>query len=200
MQITAEMVKKLRNMTNAGMMDCKKSLVETNGNIEEAIKYLRKKGIAKAAKKAARTTKEGIIASYIHAGDKLGVLLELNCETDFVAKTDEFQNLAKDICMQITATDPRYISRDDVPEKVIEEEKNIYTEQAKQSGKPKDIAEKIAEGKLNKFFSEVCLQEQPFIKEAEQSVEDIIKLVISKIGENITIGRFIRFQLGDDNS
>lgn len=187
-------------MTNAGMMDCKKSLVETNGNIEEAIKYLRKKGIAKAAKKAARTTKEGIIASYIHAGDKLGVLLELNCETDFVAKTDEFQNLAKDICMQITATDPRYISRDDVPEKVIEEEKNIYTEQAKQSGKPKDIAEKIAEGKLNKFFSEVCLQEQPFIKEAEQSVEDIIKLVISKIGENITIGRFIRFQLGDDNS
>ena len=197
MQITAEMVKKLRNMTNAGMMDCKKALVETNGNIEEAIKYLRKKGIAKATKKADRITKEGIIASYIHAGGKLGVLLELNCETDFVAKTDEFQNLAKDICMQITATDPRYISRDDAPEKVIEEEKNIYMEQAKQSGKPKNIAEKIAEGKLNKFFSEVCLLEQPFIKEAEQSVEDIIKLVISKIGENISIGRFIRYQLGD---
>ena len=195
MQITADTVKKLRDMTSAGMMDCKKALVETGGNIEEAIKYLRKKGIAKATKKAHRITKEGIVSSYIHTGGKLGVLVELNCETDFAAKTHEFQALAKDICMQVTATDPKYISRDDVPEEVIEEERKIYIEQAKQSGKPENIAEKIAEGKLNKFFSEVCLLEQPFIKEAEQSVEDIIKLTISKIGENISIGRFIRYQL-----
>ncbi len=196
MQITAKMVKELRDMTHAGMMDCKKALVETGGNIEEAIKYLREKGIAKASKRADRATKEGIITSYIHAGGKLGVLLELNCETDFVAKTDEFQALAKDICMQIAATDPTYISRDNVPEEVIKEEKKIYIKQAKSSGKPEKIAEKVAEGKLNKFFSEVCLLEQPFIKDAEQTIEGIIKMAIAKIGENITAGRFIRYQLG----
>ena len=196
MQITADMVKNLRGITSAGMMDCKKALVETGGNEEEAIKYLREKGIARAAKKAHRETREGIINSYIHAGGKIGVLLELNCETDFVAKTDEFNNLAKEISMQIAATDPGYISRDDVPEDVIEEEKKIYIEQAKQSGKPENIAEKISEGKLSKFFSETCLLEQPFIKEAEHSIEDIIKTAIAKIGENITISRFIRYQLG----
>ncbi len=197
MQITAKMVKELRDMTSAGMMDCKKALVETGGKIEEAIKYLREKGIAKASKRADRETKEGIISSYIHAGGKIGVLLEMNCETDFVAKTDEFTNLTKDICMQVAATDPTYVSRDNVPEDVIKEEKKIYIKQAKESGKPDNIAEKIAEGKLNKFFSEVCLLEQPFIKDAEQTIEEIIKIAISKIGENITAGRFIRYQLGD---
>ena len=196
MQITAEMVKNLRDMTNAGMMDCKKALVETGGNIDEAIKYLREKGIAKAAKKADRITSEGIIYSYIHAGNKIGVLVELNCETDFVAKTDVFNDLAKDIAMQIAATDPQYITRDDVTEDVINSEKDIYLQQAKDSGKPANVAEKMAEGKLNKFFSEACLIEQPFIKDAEQSVQDIIKLAISKIGENITVGRFIRYQVG----
>ncbi|MBU1077474.1 MAG: translation elongation factor Ts [Spirochaetes bacterium] len=190
------MVKNLRDMTNAGMMDCKKALVETGGNIDEAIKYLREKGIAKAAKKADRITSEGIIYSYIHAGNKIGVLVELNCETDFVAKTDVFNDLAKDIAMQIAATDPQYITRDDVTEDVINSEKDIYLQQAKDSGKPANVAEKMAEGKLNKFFSEACLIEQPFIKDAEQSVQDIIKLAISKIGENITVGRFIRYQVG----
>ncbi len=196
MQITAQMVKELRDMTGAGMMDCKKALVETGGDMEEAVKYLREKGIAKAAKKAHRETKEGVIASYIHAGNKIGVLLELNCETDFVARTDEFQQLAKDICMQIAATDPKYISRDDVPEEVLNKEKEIYIKQAKDSGKPDNIAEKIAEGKLNKFYSEVCLLEQPFIKDAEQTIEDLIKGYIAKIGENITVRRFTRYQVG----
>lgn len=196
MQITAQMVKELREMTNAGMMDCKKALVETGGNLDDAVKYLREKGIAKAAKKADRETKEGLIGSYIHQGGKIGVLLELNCETDFVAKTDEFKQLLKDISMQIAATDPKYVSRDTVAEDVIEEEKKIYIEQAKQSGKPLNVSEKMAEGKLNKFFSEVCLLEQPFVRDAEHSVEDIIKLAIAKIGENITVGRFVRFQVG----
>ncbi len=196
MQITAQMVKELREMTGAGMMDCKKALVETGGNMEEAVKYLREKGIAKAAKKAERETKEGIITSYIHAGSKIGVLLEINCETDFVARTPDFQQLGKDICMQIAATDPKYISRDDVPDDVVNQEKEIYIKQAKDSGKPDNIAEKIAEGKLNKFFSEICLMEQPFIKDAENTIEDLIKAAIAKIGENITVRRFVRYQLG----
>lgn len=196
MQITADMVKELRELTNAGMMDCKKALLETGGNMDEAIKYLREKGIAKAAKKADRETKEGLIGSYIHQGGKIGVLLELNCETDFVAKTDDFKNLLKELSMQIAATDPKYISRDNVPEEVIQEEKKIYMEQARQTGKPDNVCEKVAEGKLNKFFSEVCLLEQPGIKDAEHSVDDMIKLVISKLGENITISRFVRYQVG----
>ena len=191
MEITAKMVKELRDKTGAGMMECKKALVETGGDLESAIKYLREKGIAKAALKADRETKEGIIASYVHAGNKIGVLLELNCETDFVARTDEFKSLGKDLCMQIAASNPKYISRDDVPEDVINSEKEIYKAQAKQEGKPEHILEKIAEGKLNKFFSEVCLLEQPFIKDTDKSVEDVIKLAISKFGENITIGKFI---------
>ncbi len=196
MEITAKMVKELRDKTGAGMMECKKALVETGGDLESAIKYLREKGIAKAALKADRETKEGIIASYVHAGNKIGVLLELNCETDFVARTDEFKSLGKDLCMQIAASNPKYISRDDVPEDVINSEKEIYKAQAKQEGKPEHILEKIAEGKLNKFFSEVCLLEQPFIKDTDKSVEDVIKLAISKFGENITIGKFIRFEVG----
>ncbi len=196
MEITATMVKELRDKTGAGMMECKKALIETGGDMDAAIKYLRERGIAQAALKADRETKEGIIASYIHAGSKIGVLLELNCETDFVARTEEFKALAKDICMQIAASNPRYVSRDDVPEDVINSEKEIYKAQAKQEGKPDNILEKIAEGKLNKFFSEVCLLEQPFIKDTDKSVEDIIKLAISKFGENITIGRFVRFEVG----
>lgn len=196
MQITAQMVKDLREKTSAGMMDCKKALVETGGNMEEAVKYLRQKGIINAAKKADRATREGMIASYIHMGGKIGVLLELNCETDFVAKTDIFGQLAKDLCMQVAATDPRYISRDNAPEDVVRAEKQIFLEQAKQTGKPEAALEKIAEGKLNKFFNEVCLLEQPFIRDAEHSVEDIIKIAISKLGENITVGRFMRYQLG----
>jgi len=196
MEITASMVKELREKTGAGMMECKKALVEAGGDMEEAIKYLREKGIAKASLKADRVTKEGIISSYIHAGNKIGVLLELNCETDFVARTDEFQNLAKDICMQIAASNPRYVSRDSVPEDVIASEKEIYIAQAKQEGKPDKMLDKIAEGKLNRFFGEVCLLEQPFIKDTDKSIDDIIKMAISKIGENITIGRFIRFEVG----
>lgn len=196
MEITATMVKELRDKTGAGMMECKKALIETGGDMDAAIKYLRERGIAQAALKADRETKEGIIASYIHAGSKIGVLLELNCETDFVARTEEFKALAKDICMQIAASNPRYVSRDDVPEDVINSEKEIYKAQAKQEGKPDNILEKIAEGKLNRFFSEVCLLEQPFIKDTDKSVEDIIKLAISKFGENITIGRFVRFEVG----
>ncbi len=196
MEITASMVKELREKTGAGMMECKKALVEAGGDMEEAIKYLREKGIAKASLKADRVTKEGIISSYIHAGNKIGVLLELNCETDFVARTDEFQNLAKDICMQIAASNPRYVSRDGVPEDVIASEKEIYIAQAKQEGKPDKMLDKIAEGKLNRFFGEVCLLEQPFIKDTDKSIDDIIKMAISKIGENITIGRFIRFEVG----
>jgi len=188
MEITATMVKELRDKTGAGMMECKKALIETGGDMDAAIKYLRERGIAQAAL--------GIIASYIHAGSKIGVLLELNCETDFVARTEEFKALAKDICMQIAASNPRYVSRDDVPEDVINSEKEIYKAQAKQEGKPDNILEKIAEGKLNRFFSEVCLLEQPFIKDTDKSVEDIIKLAISKFGENITIGRFVRFEVG----
>lgn len=196
MEITAIMVKELRDKTGAGMMECKKALIETGGDMESAIKYLRERGIAQASLKADRETREGIIASYIHAGSKIGVLLELNCETDFVARTEEFKALAKDICMQIAASNPRYVSRDDVPEDVIKSEKEIYKAQAKQEGKPDNILEKIAEGKLNRFFSEVCLLEQPFIKDTDKSVEDIIKLAISKFGENVTVGRFVRFEVG----
>lgn len=196
MGITADMVKELRQKTGVGMMECKKALIETGGDFEAAVKYLRERGIAKAALKSERVTKEGIIASYIHAGAKVGVLLEINCETDFVARTDEFQKLAKDICMQVAASNPKYISRDDVPEEVINSEKEIYKTQAKQEGKPDNVIEKIAEGKLNRFFSEMCLLEQPFIKDTDKSVEDVIKLAIAKIGENITIGRFVRFEVG----
>jgi len=196
MEITASMVKHLRDQTGAGMMECKKALIETGGDFEKALVYLREHGIIKAASKSERVTREGIVASYIHTGNKIGVLLELNCETDFVARTDEFKQLAKDICMQIAAANPLYISRDDVPKEVIESELQIYKKQALQEGKPEKMVDKIAEGRLNKFFSEVCLLEQPFIKDSNSSVEDIIKLAISKFGENIKISRFVRFEVG----
>lgn len=196
MAITAQMVKELRERTGAGMMECKKALEEAGGDMEKAAEILRKKGIAKAEKKASRSTKEGIIGAYIHMGGKIGVLVEVNCETDFVARTDEFQNLVKDIAMQIAAMNPKYVSREDVPEEVIEKEKAIYREQALASGKPEHVVDRIVEGKLNKFFEEVCLLEQAFIKDDSKKVKDIITEAIAKLGENIRVARFARFQVG----
>ncbi len=196
MAITAQMVKELRERTGAGMMECKKALQEANGDIEKAIEILKKKGIAKAEKKASRATKEGLIGSYIHMGGKIGVLVEVNCETDFVARTDEFQALVKDIAMQIAAMNPKYISPEDVPEEVIEKEKAIYREQALESGKPEHVVDRIVEGKMKKFFEEVCLLEQRFIKDDSKKVRDIITEAIAKLGENIKVSRFVRFQIG----
>lgn len=197
MGITAQQVKELREKTGAGMMDCKKALTETGGDFDKAINYLREKGIAKAASKAGRSTKEGVIASYIHPGDKLGVLVELNCETDFVARTTEFRTLAKDICMQIAATNPLAVSREGIDPKVIEEEMAIYRQQALNEGKPEKILDKIVAGKLDKYYAEVCLMEQPFVKDGEKTITDIINDAIAKIGENISVKRFVRFRLGE---
>lgn len=195
-EITSEMIKELREKTLAGMLDCKKALVECNGDMEKAIEYLRKKGLSVAAKKAERTAKEGIITAYIHSNNKVGVLLELNCETDFVARNAEFQELAKDIAMQIAAANPLYIRSEDVPQEVIEKEREIYREQMKDSGKPANVVEKIIDGKIKKFFSEVCLLDQEFIKDNKMTVNDLIKNKIATLGENITVGRFARFQIG----
>lgn len=197
MEITAQMVKDLREKTGLGMMDCKKALAETNGNLDDAVDYLRKKGALKAAKREGRATSEGRIGSYIHMNGKIGVLLELNCESDFVAKTDDFNQLAKDLCMQVAASAPRWVNPEDVPGDVIAKEKEIYMEQAKQAGKPDKMLEKIAEGKLKKFYSDVCLMEQGFVKEPDKSVTELIKEKIAKLGENITVSRFVRFQLGE---
>ena len=197
MEITADIVKKLRDKTGAPMMDCKKALQETSGDEEKAIDYLRKKGSKVAEKRADRAANQGAIESYIHAGSKIGVLVELNCETDFVAKTDAFKNLAKDIAMQIAAMNPKYVRREEVPQEAIDRELDIYKTQAKTEGKPDHILQKIAEGKLDKFFSEVCLIEQSCIKEPSKSIKDIITEEIGKIGENISVKRFVRFQLGE---
>jgi len=197
MEITAHMVKDLREKTGLGMMDCKKALQETDGDIEKAIEYLRKKGALKAAKREGRATMEGRIGSYIHSNGKIGVLVELNCESDFVARTDQFAELAKDLCMQVAASAPSWISPEDVPEDVLAKEKEIYMSQAKEQGKPDKILEKIAEGKLKKFYTDVCLLEQPFVKDTDKSVSELIKEKIGQLGENITVGRFIRFQLGE---
>ncbi|HHV71464.1 MAG TPA: translation elongation factor Ts [Clostridia bacterium] len=191
------MVKELREITGAGMMDCKKALVETNGDMEKAIEYLREKGLAAAAKKAGRITTEGIVESYIHGGGRIGVLVEVNCETDFVAKTDEFKELVKDIAMQIAAMRPLYVSKDDVPEEVIEKEKNILKAQALNEGKPAQVVEKMVEGRLKKYYEEVCLLEQPFIKDNDKTVKQLVNEKIAKIGENINIRRFVRFELGE---
>jgi len=194
--ISADMVKELREKTGAGMMDCKKALAESGGDFEKAIDCLRQKGLASAAKKASRTTSEGLIGSYIHL-DKIGVLVEVNCETDFVAKTDEFRELVKDITLHIAASNPSYLSREDVPQNLIEREKEIYRAQV--TNKPPQVVEKIVEGKLDKFFSETCLLEQVFIKDPEQKlkIKDLVTEKIAKVGENIVIRRFIRFQLGE---
>ncbi len=195
--ITAQMVKELRERTGAGMMACKKALQETDGDIEKAIDKLREMGLASAAKKAGREAKEGKIASYIHAGGKIGVLVEVNCETDFVANTDEFNNLCKDIAMHIAAANPQYVSREEVPEEVLEKEKNIMKEQLRQQGKPENILDKIVEGKIEKFYEETCLLDQPFIKDDSVTVKDLIQNTIAKLGENIIVRRFTRFQIGE---
>ena len=197
MAVDAKLVKTLREMTGAGILDCKKALEETGGNLEEAVELLRKKGIAKAAKKAGRETKEGLIHAYIHAGGRVGVLLELNCETDFVARNDLFKELANEIALQIAAMKPKYVSREDVPREVVEKEGEIIREAALAEGKPPHIAEKIAEGRLEKFFKEVCLLEQPYIRDDKKTIEELIKEYIAKIGENIKVSRFCRYEIGE---
>lgn len=200
MSVSADMVKKLREKTGAGMMDCKKALEKSGGDMNKATDYLREQGLTQAAKKASRIAREGIIYSYIHPGDKLGVLLELNCETDFVARTEDFKFLAKDMAMQIAATNPLVVNRSDLRPEILEKEKEIYRTQAKNEGKPEKIIEKIVEGKLEKYFQEVCLLEQPFVKDQDRTVKDRINETLAKLGENITVKRFVRFRLGDEVS
>jgi elongation factor Ts len=197
MEISAKLVKDLREKTGLGMMDCKKALQETKGDMDKAIDYLRTKGALKAAKREGRATSEGRIGSYIHTNGKIGVLVELKCESDFVAKTDQFATLNKDLCMQVAASAPRWVSPEDVPAEVVAKEKEIYMTQAKEAGKPDKMLDKIAEGKLKKFYSEVCLLEQNFVKEPDKTVGNLIKEYIAQLGENISIGRFVRFQLGE---
>ena len=184
-------------MSGAGMMDCKKALTEASGDLEKAIDILRKTGMAKARKKSGRSAKEGIILPYIHPGAKLGVLLEINCETDFVANTDDFKNLSKDIAMHIAASAPMSVSREEIPQETLEREKEIYADQARQSGKPENIIEKMTEGRLNKFYQENVLLEQTFVKDPDKTVADLITETVAKLGENILISRFSRFQLGE---
>jgi len=195
--ISAAQVKELREKTGAPMMDCKQALTEAKGDLEQAVVLLRKKGIATAAKKAARVTSEGTVGQYIHAGGKIGVLVEVNCESDFVARTDDFQSLVKDIAMHIAAADPRYVRKEDVTQADLEREKDVYRAQAAATGKPANVVEKIVEGKMGKFYEEVCLYEQPFIKEQTISVGQLIASKIGKLGENISVRRFARFKVGD---
>jgi elongation factor Ts len=195
--ISAAQVKELRDKTNAPMMDCKNALTEAKGDVEGAIVILRKKGIATAAKKATRATSEGSVASYIHAGGKIGVLVEVNCESDFVARTEDFKGLVHDIAMHIAATDPRFVRKEDVTPEAFEKEKDIYRAQAAATGKPAPVIEKIVEGKMAKFYEEVCLYQQPFIKEQTMTVEQLIATTIGKLGENISVRRFARFKVGD---
>ncbi len=195
-EVTSNMIKELRDKTQAGMVDCKKALVENDGDMDKAVEYLRKKGLASADKKMGREVTEGIVASYIHSNSKIGVLVELKCATDFVARNEEFVALAKEIAMQIAAANPLYVKPEDVPADVIEKEKEIYREQMKNSGKPENVVEKIVEGKLTKFYSEVCLLEQEFIKDSAVKIQDLIKQKIAVFGENIEVGKFSRFQIG----
>lgn len=197
MEIPVSAVKELRERTGAGMMDCKRALIQTNGDLEKAIEFLREKGLASAAKKAGRIAAEGLVDSYIHMGGKIGVLIEVNCETDFAAKGEQFKELVKDLTMQVAAARPEYVRREEVPADVVEKEKAIYTAQAVNEGKPQAIAEKITIGRLEKFYKEVCLLEQPFIKDTDKSVEQVIKEAISKIGENISVRRFVRYERGE---
>ncbi len=197
MTITAKQVAELRGQTGAGLMDCKKALTESEGDLEKAVTILRKKGMASASKKAGRATSEGLIESYIHLGGKVGVLIEVNCETDFVAKTDDFKSFVKDLCLHVAAVNPICISRDEVPANLIEKEREIAASQAE--GKPPAAVQKIVEGKLNKYFATACLLDQPFVKDGEKSVQDILNEQISKLGENIQINRFSRFQIGEES-
>ena len=199
MMISAKIVKELRDKTGAGMMDCKKALMETAGDLEKAVDHLRKSGIAKAEKKGTRTAKEGIIYSYIHHGGRLGVLVELNCETDFVAKTDGFSELAHNLSMQIAATNPLSIKREDIDTSLLDREKSIFSDQAKESGKPQNILDKIVEGRVEKFYAETCLLEQQFIKDPERKVLDLLTEAVATLGENIIINRFTRYAIGDSS-
>ena len=195
--ITSAMVKELRERSGAGMMDCKKALTETNGDVEKAIDFLREKGLAAAAKKASRVAAEGVVEAYIHGAGRIGVLLEVNCETDFVAKTDAFKELVKDIAMHIAATNPSYLKREEVPTAELEHEQAVLAEQARNEGKPEKIIEKMVAGRIEKYYKEVCLMEQPFVKDPDKTISDLITESIAKIGENISIRRFTRYQLGE---
>ncbi|MBI5556568.1 MAG: translation elongation factor Ts [Deltaproteobacteria bacterium] len=196
MNITSQMVKELRDKTNAGMMDCKKALAETNGDMEKAVDYLRQKGLAVAAKRATRATSEGVIECYIHAGSKLGVMVEVGCETDFVAKTDSFIQFAKNIAMHIAAVNPVSIKREDIPADLLAREKDIYVKQALDSGKPVNIVEKIVAGKIDKFYTDVCLLEQTYVKNPDLTIQDLLNEIVASLGENIAVKRFARFQVG----
>jgi len=197
MEISAKLVKELRDRTGAGMMECKSALAEAHGNLAEAEIILRKRGIASASKKAARTTRQGVVGSYIHAGSQLGVLVEVNCESDFVARTDDFQQLVKDLAMQVAAADPQFIRREDVTPDAIAKERDIQRARALQEGKPEKMVDKIVDGRMNKFYEEVCLYDQPFIRENSTTVGDLIKAMIAKVGENISVSRFVRFKVGE---
>ncbi len=197
MEISATMVKELREKTGAGIMDCKEALSASEGSIENAIDYLRKKGLQAADKRSSRATREGVVHSYIHGGGRLGVLVEVNCETDFVARTDDFQELCRDLGMQIAASNPQYVSIEQVPEDAIAKERGILEEQARQSGRPDNVIGKIVDGRLQKYYQEVCLLEQPFVKDTDRTVHDVLRDNIAKLGENISVARFSRFVLGD---
>ena len=197
MEISAKLVKELRDRTGAGMMECKSALIEAKGNLAEAEIILRKRGITSAAKKAGRTTRQGVVGTYIHPGSQLGVLVEVNCESDFVARTDDFQDLVKDLAMQIAAADPQFIRREDVTKEALERERSIQRARALQEGKPEKMVDKIIEGRMNKFYEEICLYEQPFIKDNSSTVADLIKSRIAKLGENISVSRFVRFKVGE---
>ncbi|MEZ4704401.1 MAG: translation elongation factor Ts [Bdellovibrionota bacterium] len=197
MSVTTEMIKDLRDRTGAGMMDCKKALTEVNGNLDQAIEFLRKKGLAIASKKAARSTGDGAVQAYIHGGGKIGVLVEVNCETDFVARTDDFQELVRDIAMHVAAANPMFVKRDDVPEDVKTKERAVFVDQAKDLGKPAAVLDKIVDGKMDKYFADICLVEQAFVKDPDKTIGDLLTEKIAKLGENISIKRFVRFQLGD---
>jgi len=197
MEISAQLVKQLRERTGAGMMECKKALVEAKGELAEAEVVLRKQGIASAGKKATRSTRQGVIGSYIHPGAQLGVLIEVNCESDFVARTDDFQELVKDLAMQVAAADPQFVRREEVTEAALAKEREIQRARAINEGKPEKMADKIVEGRMNKYFEEVCLYEQPFIKENTTTIAEVIKTKIAKLGENISVSRFVRFKVGD---
>jgi elongation factor Ts len=196
MEITASAVKELREKTGAGMMECKKALAETSGDFEKAVVYLRERGQAQVAKRAGRSANQGVIGSYIHGG-KLGVLVEVNCETDFVAKTDDFQGLAKELAMQVAASSPKYVNKEEVPAAEVEQEKAIYLNEAKQSGKPEAVQQKIAEGKIESYYKQICLMEQPYIREPKKTVRQYVTDVAAKLGENVVVKRFVRLQLGE---
>jgi len=197
MAITADMVKQLRDKTGAGMMDCKAALTESGGDMEKAIDHLRKKGLASAAKRAGRATNNGVIGHYIHMGGKVGVLVEVNCETDFVARTDDFQSLAKEVAMHVAAADPKYVRREEIPAEVLEKEREIYRAQFAGSGKPTQVIDKIVEGKLESFYSQACLLDQPSVRDPNVTIQQMVAAATAKTGENVAISRFVRFKLGE---